>query len=140
MRRLDILCNCSILLAQSSRMPFIYTSARDKTPPLFRRGVNPRRAPVRRATVVESDKGGMEKMKLRLFLIAAAIGGMTSVAFASCNVRDMYTDKQAACAAACEDQFIRDKQKAELDQAAKANGDKKACDAKCGCPENSSNL
>jgi hypothetical protein len=62
---------------------------------------------------------------------------MTSAAFASCNVRDMYTDEQAACASACEDQFVRDKQKSELDQVAKAVGSKKACDAKCGCEQNS---
>lgn len=79
-------------------------------------------------------------MKLRLFLIAAAVVGMTNVSFASCNLRDMYSDKQAACASACEDQYIRDKQKAELEDAGKAVANKKACDAKCGCEANSSNL
>jgi|GEM_PF-1596917 hypothetical protein len=54
----------------------------------------------------------------------------------SCDVAKLYTDKQAACAAACEDQYIRDKQKLELD-ATKAVADKKACDAKCGCEQNS---
>jgi hypothetical protein len=54
----------------------------------------------------------------------------------SCDVAKLYTDKQAACAAACEDQYIRDKQKLELD-AARAVSDKKACDAKCGCEQNS---
>ena len=77
-------------------------------------------------------------MTLRLILTTAvAFAAMTGASLASCNVRDMYTDKQAACASACEDQFVRDKQKSELDQVAKAVGSKKACDAKCGCEQNS---
>jgi hypothetical protein len=55
---------------------------------------------------------------------------------ASCDVTKLYTDKQAACAAACDDQYIRDKQKLDFD-VTKAVADKKACDAKCGCEQNS---
>jgi hypothetical protein len=62
---------------------------------------------------------------------------MTSASFASCNVRDMYTDKQTACASACEGQLVGDKRKFELGQGSKAVGFKKACDAKCCCEQNS---
>ena len=92
-------------------------------------------------------------MKMRIILLATiALAGMTGASFAvegnlarrlqdvatpiSCDVRAMHTDKQAACAAACDDQFIRDKQKLSLDLT-KANSDKTACDAKCGCEQNS---
>jgi len=64
-------------------------------------------------------------------------GEMTSdlVKQASCDVAQLYTDKQAACAAACDDQYIRDNQALDLDLT-KAKANKKACDAKCGCEQN----
>jgi len=72
-------------------------------------------------------------MKMRLLLTVAAFAAMTGVSFASCNVADMYTDKQAACAAACEDQYIRDRQHSEKPIVAKADENRKACATKCGC-------
>lgn len=95
-------------------------------------------------------------MKMRIIaaaLIVLAGAGGTSFAFEknlgllapslvtpiTCDVRQIYKDDQATCAAHCEDQYIRDKQNLELDLG-KAVTDKKACDAKCACPQNSADL
>lgn len=68
-------------------------------------------------------------------LIAALFVGMTSQAFASCDVRKADEDKQAKCAEKCDDAFISGKMHYNADLA-KVAADKKACDAACGCPQN----
>ncbi len=90
-------------------------------------------------------------MKTRAIVIAAALfAGMvgSSSAFegirgarvqsfvtkASCDVRE--EDKQALCARKCDDEFISGKMHYNADLA-KVTADKKACDEKCGCAENS---
>jgi hypothetical protein len=92
-------------------------------------------------------------MKTRVFVIAAAMfAGMvgSSSAFegirgvrtqslvtnVSCDVRDRDDDKQAMCASKCEDEFISGKMHYNADLA-KVAENKKACDEKCGCPQNS---
>jgi len=79
-------------------------------------------------------------MKMRMTicaLVLAASAALSGVAQASCDVRQMYTDKQAKCAADCDDQYIRDKQHSEAAIIARAQENKKACDAACGCAQNS---
>lgn len=89
-------------------------------------------------------------MKIRAIVTAAALfAGMVGPSFAfegvrgirmqslvtsvSCDVMD--EDKQALCARACEDAFLKDtmSQTADLPKIAAT---KKDCDAKCGCPQN----
>jgi len=53
---------------------------------------------------------------------------------ASCDTRN--EDEQAQCASNCEDKYIRAKQHNMANQAANEE-EKKACDVKCGCPQNS---
>jgi hypothetical protein len=91
-------------------------------------------------------------MKTRAIVIAAALFAGTvgsSYAFdglrgartqslvttVSCDVRDRDEDKQAMCASKCEDDFISSKMHYNADLA-KVAADKKACDEKCGCPQN----
>jgi hypothetical protein len=91
-------------------------------------------------------------MKTRVFVIAAALfAGMvgSSSAFegirgtriqslvtnVSCDVRDRDDDKQARCASKCEDDFISGKMHYSADLK-KVAEEKKACDEKCGCPQN----
>ncbi len=73
-------------------------------------------------------------MKFRLMLTAAALlVGMAGPSFASCDTRQ--EDAQAVCASKCEDAYLKDQQgwTANMD---KIRADKKACDEKCGCPQN----
>ncbi len=73
-------------------------------------------------------------MKFRLMLTAAALlMGMAGPSFASCDTRN--EDEQAVCASKCEDAYLKDQQgwTANMD---KIKADKKACDEKCGCPQN----
>lgn len=89
-------------------------------------------------------------MKSRAIVIAAALfAGLASPSFAfdglhgtsvqslvakvSCNVLE--DDKQALCARKCDDEFISGKMHYGADLA-KVAADKKACDEKCGCAEN----
>ena len=75
---------------------------------------------------------------MKTFAIATvALFGLTASAFASCDTRK--EDDQAVCAAACEDSYVRHKQDMMADHA-KLKADRKACDQKCGCPENSKDL
>ena len=62
---------------------------------------------------------------------------MTAPAFADCDTRK--EDEQAVCAGKCEDDYVRHKQDMMADNA-KLKADRKACDAKCGCPQNSKDL
>jgi hypothetical protein len=48
-------------------------------------------------------------------------------------------DDQAACVSKCEDAYLKD-QMSWTAGMPKIKGARKACDAKCGCPENSKNL
>ena len=73
-------------------------------------------------------------MKTRLILAAALFAGMIGQSFASCDV--MKEDDQAQCAAKCDDYFIRHKQDMMADHSALVS-QKKECDTKCGCPQNS---
>lgn len=68
-------------------------------------------------------------------IIAAMIVGMTGQALATCDVRKADEDKQARCAEKCDDAFISGKMHYNADLA-KVAADKKACDAACGCQEN----
>jgi len=90
-------------------------------------------------------------MKTRVIVTAAALfAGMIAPAVAydgirglrsqslispvSCDVRA--EDTQAVCAAKCDDVFIRNSQNNMANHSALAS-EKKACDVKCGCPQNS---
>lgn len=74
--------------------------------------------------------------KFAIVVAAALIAGMVSPAFADCDVRKADDDKQARCAQKCDDDFIARKMDYNAD-IAKVTADKKACDEKCGCPQNS---
>ncbi|PWB79961.1 MAG: hypothetical protein C3F11_19385 [Methylocystaceae bacterium] len=77
-------------------------------------------------------------MKIRAIVTAAALfAGMVGPSFASCDVHG--EDKQALCAQKCDDSFIRDKMHYNSDLA-KVSAEKKACDEKCGCPQNSADI
>ena len=52
----------------------------------------------------------------------------------SCDVRE--EDNQALCARKCDDEFISSKMRYSVDPVQVA-ADKKACDEKCGCHQNS---
>ncbi len=75
-------------------------------------------------------------MKISAIVTAAAIfASMSGAAFASCDVNE--DDKQALCARACDDTYISRKMnygaQGQLEQ---VKAEKKACDEKCGCPQN----
>jgi len=89
-------------------------------------------------------------MKTRVVVTAVALfAGMIAPSFAfdgfrslrsqslvttvTCDTRN--EDDQAQCASKCEDAFVRGKQNNMTNQAAN-EAEKKACDAKCGCPQN----
>ena len=77
---------------------------------------------------------------MKTFSIASAIAlfaMMTVPAFADCDTRK--EDEQALCAGKCEDEYVRHKQDMMADHS-KLIADRKACDAKCGCPQNSKDL
>lgn len=89
-------------------------------------------------------------MKIRAIVTAAALfAGMVGPSFAFEGVRGIRTqslvtsvscdvldeDKQALCARACDDAFIKNNQSQTADLA-KIAEEKKSCDAKCGCPQN----
>ncbi len=74
---------------------------------------------------------------MKSYAIVAAVAmfaGMTVPAFATCDVHN--EDKQALCAQKCDDNFISGKMHYNAD-ITKVTAEKKACDEKCGCPENS---
>lgn len=75
--------------------------------------------------------------KFSLFSAIAILTAMTAPAFASCDTHG--EDDQAVCASKCEDAYLKDQQgwTANMDQIKAA---KKACDEKCGCPQNSKGL
>jgi hypothetical protein len=88
-------------------------------------------------------------MKMQVLLAAAiTLGASIAPAFAfdaamlrsrapivsvSCDTRG--DDAQAQCASECEDKYIRGKQHNMTNQG-KNEEEKKACDVKCGCPQN----
>lgn len=77
---------------------------------------------------------------MKKFSIATAFAlfaAMTAPAFASCDTHA--EDDQAVCASKCEDQFLKDQQGWTADMS-KIKANKKACDEKCGCPQNSKGL
>ncbi len=90
-------------------------------------------------------------MKTRVIVAAALFAGLASPSFAfegvrglrtqnfvttvSCDVRMADEDKQAMCAQKCDDAFIAGKQHYNAD-ITKVTAEKKECDAKCGCSEN----
>lgn len=74
---------------------------------------------------------------LALVTTIALFAGLSAPAFASCDTRK--EDEQAVCASKCEDAYLKDQQSITADMSqVKAN--RKACDTKCGCPQNSGNL
>lgn len=74
--------------------------------------------------------------KYAIITAAALLVASTSPSFASCDTRN--EDEQAVCASKCEDAYLKDQQSITADMT-KVKGDKKACDAKCGCPQNTRN-
>jgi hypothetical protein len=74
--------------------------------------------------------------KFAFVAAAALIAGMISPAFADCDIRKADEDKQAKCAEKCDDEFIARKMNYGANQVEVA-ANKKACDEKCGCPQNS---
>ena len=76
-------------------------------------------------------------MKSLFIASTIAFFAVTSAAFADCDTRK--EDDQAVCALGCEDNYVRHKQDMMADHA-QLKADKKACDTKCGCPQNSKDL
>jgi hypothetical protein len=77
-------------------------------------------------------------MKTSAVLVAFTLfAGMTVPAFATCDTRN--DDEQAVCASKCEDAWLKDQQSITAD-VSKLKTARKACDAKCGCPQNSEKL
>ncbi|NDB67005.1 MAG: hypothetical protein EB015_03180 [Methylocystaceae bacterium] len=74
--------------------------------------------------------------KYAIITAAALLVASASPSFASCDTRN--EDEQAVCASKCEDAYLKDQQSITADMT-KVKGDKKACDAKCGCPQNTRN-
>ena len=68
------------------------------------------------------------------FTDAAGMRMNSPLTTVSCDVRA--EDDQALCAAKCDDYFVRNSQNNMADHS-KLKADKKACDEKCGCPQNS---
>ncbi len=62
--------------------------------------------------------------------LLSRVGGAGLFQTVSCNVND--DDKQARCARDCDDTWIKATQAYHVD-IEKARGEKKACEAKCGC-------
>ena len=90
-------------------------------------------------------------MKTRVIVTTAALfAGMIAPSFVYDGVRGLRTqlmispvscdvraeDEQALCAAKCDDYFVRNGQNNMTDHV-KLAAEKKACDEKCGCPQNS---
>jgi hypothetical protein len=70
------------------------------------------------------------------FIAAAALfAGLASPAFADCDTKKADDDKQAKCAEKCEDEFLARKMNYGANMA-EVYANKKACDEKCGCPQN----
>jgi hypothetical protein len=65
---------------------------------------------------------------------AALVRSRAPLVAVSCDTHA--DDDQAQCASNCEDKYVRGKQHNMTDQTANEE-EKKACDAKCGCPQNS---
>jgi hypothetical protein len=74
--------------------------------------------------------------KYAIITAAALLVASASPSFASCDTRN--EDEQAVCASKCEDAYLKDQQSITADMT-KVKGDKKTCDAKCGCPQNTRN-
>jgi hypothetical protein len=69
--------------------------------------------------------------------LTGAMRAPSVISTISCDVRDVQDeDKQGLCARKCDDDFIKNKENYNADLA-KVKADKKACDEKCGCPQNS---
>lgn len=80
---------------------------------------------------------------MKKFSIATAVAilaAMTATAFASCDTHG--DDDQAVCASRCEEAYLKDQkdQKSSMGDMSKVKENKKACDEKCGCPQNSMGL
>jgi hypothetical protein len=74
--------------------------------------------------------------KFALVAVAALFAGLATPAFADCDVKKADEDKQAKCAEKCEDEYLARKMNYGANQA-DVLANKKACDEKCGCPQNS---
>jgi hypothetical protein len=83
------------------------------------------------------DRGNLRMKKFSLFSALAIFAAMTAPAFASCDTHG--EDDQAVCASKCEDAYLKDQQGWTADMSA-VKAAKKACDEKCGCPQNSKGL
>jgi hypothetical protein len=105
----------------------------------LRAGVN--RDAAQKATKTATKKRKLRgKLRMKKFCIATAIAifaATTAPAFASCDTRA--EDDQAVCASKCEDAYLKDQQSITANMGA-LKATRKACDEKCGCPQNSKNL
>ncbi len=73
--------------------------------------------------------------KFAIMTAALLVAGMISPAFADCDVHKADEDKQAKCAEKCDDEYLSRKMNYASNQA-EVIANKKACDAACGCPQN----
>lgn len=64
---------------------------------------------------------------------AAGLRAPSQVTRISCDTHA--EDDQAVCASKCEDAYLKDQQGWTADMS-KIKAEKKACDEKCGCPQN----
>jgi hypothetical protein len=83
------------------------------------------------------DRGNLRMKKFSIVTAIAMFAAMTAPAFASCDTHA--EDDQAVCASKCEDAYLKDQQGWTADMS-KVKESKKACDEKCGCPQNSKGL
>ncbi len=73
--------------------------------------------------------------KYAIMTAALLVAGMISPAFADCDVHKADEDKQAKCAEKCDDEYLARKMNYAANQG-EVLANKKACDAACGCPQN----
>lgn len=76
--------------------------------------------------------------KVSIATVVALLAAMNAPAFASCDIHA--GDDQAVCASRCEDAYRKDQQGRSAADMSKVKENKQACDAKCGCPQNSQGL
>src|SRR5512141_1407096 len=96
-----------------------------------------RRDAAQEAKIKREDRGNLRMKKFSIATAIAMFAAMTAPAFASCDTHA--EDDQAVCASKCEDAYLKDQQGWTADMSA-VKSNKKACDEKCGCPQNSKGL
>jgi hypothetical protein len=86
-----------------------------------------------------ASEGNDQMNKYAIMTAALLVAGMISPAFADCDVHNADEDKQAKCAEKCDDEYLARKMNYGANQS-EVRANKKACDAACGCPQNSKGL